>query len=70
MQKIINPQETGVREEKKGYRFEIIIKSRNCFSQMKGEIEPIKSAVKFPLTLIGQGFNLKITCNMGKYSII
>ena len=70
MQKIINPQETGVREEKEGYSFEIIIKSRNCFSQMKGEIMPIKSVVKFPLTLIGQGFNLKIKYNTGKYSII
>lgn len=55
MQKIINPQEAGVREEKEGCHFEIVIKSRNCFSQMQGEIGPIKSVVKFPLTLKGQG---------------
>lgn len=30
---------------------------------MKGEIVPIKSVVKLPLTLISQGFNLKIKKN-------
>lgn len=59
MQKIINLQETGVREEKEGYHFEIVIKSRNYFSQMKGEIVAIKPVVKIPLTLKGQGINFK-----------